>query len=102
MFGLMSFIYTIPPSYANPEELKVIINEWVKSVENGLPAFRPVRSDKPIPSTKVSSIFHILTPAKFFDSLFTVGNVQMIMPNKPLSKNEEAKKFNKLTATFGR
>ncbi|CEF62618.1 Hypothetical protein SRAE_1000088800 [Strongyloides ratti] len=79
-----------------------MINEWVKNVENGLPSVRPVRSDKPISPSKFFSIFHILTPAKFFDSLFTVGNVQTIMPNKPLSKNEEAKKFNKLTATFGK
>uniref|UniRef100_A0A0N5CC09 Venom peptide n=1 Tax=Strongyloides papillosus TaxID=174720 RepID=A0A0N5CC09_STREA len=100
--ALSSLIYAIPPSYVDPEELKLMINEWVKNVDNGLPPVRPTRSDLPNSPRKAYSLFHILTPAKFFDSLFTIGNVEMIMPKKPLSKNEEAQKYNKLTSTFGR
>uniref|UniRef100_A0A0K0F1D7 Uncharacterized protein n=1 Tax=Strongyloides venezuelensis TaxID=75913 RepID=A0A0K0F1D7_STRVS len=92
----------IPPSYVDPEELRHIINEWVKNVEHGLPPIGLPRSDSPIPPQKSYSLFHILTPAKFFDSLFTIGNVQMIMPKKPLSNNEAANKYNKLTSTFGK
>uniref|UniRef100_A0A0N4ZPT3 Uncharacterized protein n=1 Tax=Parastrongyloides trichosuri TaxID=131310 RepID=A0A0N4ZPT3_PARTI len=101
VYILINFINGIPPSYVDPEELRDIVSRWTMNNELGIPNYIPEKSNQKSQS-KYISLFHVLTPAKFFDSLFTIGNVQMIVPNKPLSKNNNIKNYNRLTATFGK